>query len=412
MKKKHSPTVTDKIKRFLRQPIPNIIGEIFNIPEEFLYLTEMGLGKALETHYETIRLTNGLDDTLIETVRYSFENPHTSNFPNTPTQGLLFLEDKQKPGDRLVLKSHLQQYNRFDEPFFQIFIPRKRKDIAVKFTQRLHEAIKSFKGLHLMGNGKPLRNMRKFTWLDMVLSDAVKRIIQHNVIDFIKKRELFQRRNIQMRRGLMLYGLPGVGKTMLSIVLANETDANLVIASSQHMGGPANVARVFDLARFLAPPTIVCLEDLDLIGGKERETTFHKELLGELLNQLDSFACNDGLIIIASTNDISVFDKALGNRPGRFDIKLEMPLPDDEHRAKLFHRFTESIKIADDVDVSKMIQQMQGLSCAHINEIVNYAKILNTERSSESDDITLSKEDFASAMAIWNGDKKSVGFNN
>ena len=268
LKKKRASTGIDKIRVFLDCQVPDILGEIFNVSEELLHVTEKGLGKTISEHYETQPYNHGWDDKFIELVRCPFGSPPPNGFSGAPTSGTIFLLDKVEPRDRLVLRVQFQQFSRFAAPYFQIFIPRGRREVATRFSRRLHETIKSFRGLHLMGDGEPMGALRKFKWSDLILPEDVKRVIQTNVVDFIKKRDVFQRRNIQMRRGIMLFGEPGVGKTLLSIVLANETDANLVAASTQHMASPECIARVFNLARFLSAPTIVSLEDLDLIGGK------------------------------------------------------------------------------------------------------------------------------------------------
>lgn len=117
------------------------------------------------------------------------------------------------------------------------------------------------------------------------------------------------------------------------------------------------IPEIYDLARRLAP-CLVVLEDLDVLGGVDRNNHASR-VLGQLLAELDGLETNQGIITVATTNELAVLDNALKNRPGRFDVRLHFPPPGHELRLQLLKAFTKNLNLAPDVNLAALSHKME-----------------------------------------------------
>lgn len=194
--------------------------------------------------------------------------------------------------------------------------------------------------------------------------------------------ELFEEIGIDPPKGILLYGPPGCGKTMLAKAVAHETRATFikVVASElvkKYIGEGARIVReLFTLARRKAP-TIVFIDEIDAIGGRRSElsTSGEREVqrtMAQLLSELDGFNPRGNVKIIAATNRIDLLDPAL-LRPGRFDRIIEVPLPDEEGRLEIFKVHTRKMKISKDISLKTLAKMTMGASGADIKVICTEA---------------------------------------
>jgi cell division protease FtsH len=223
------------------------------------------------------------------------------------------------------------------------------------------------------------------------------------VVTFLKKPEKFTRVGAKIPRGVLLVGPPGTGKTLLAKAIAGEAKVPFVsIAGSEfvemYVGlGASRVRKLFKNAKAKAP-CIIFIDEIDAIGKKrggrgggndEREQT-----LNQLLTEMDGFAGNTGIILIAATNRIDVLDAAL-IRPGRFDRQITVNLPDANGRLDILKVHAANKKFDKNVSFTKIAQRTVGFAGADLANVLNEAAILATRRKNQMilvDDINTSIE--------------------
>jgi len=216
--------------------------------------------------------------------------------------------------------------------------------------------------------------------------------------------ELYEEIGIKPPKGVILYGEPGTGKTLLAKAVANETSATFfrVVGSEliqKYSGeGPKLVRELFRLASEHAP-SIVFIDEIDSIGHKRIETSSggHREVqrtMLELLNQLDGFDTNNEVKVILATNKIESLDPAL-IRPGRIDRKIYFPFPDNNTKRRIFQIHTAKMNMDEDVNLEEFIMAKDELSGADIKAIATEAGLLalrDRRKTVTQDDFRKAKE--------------------
>eukprot|EP01132_Coremiostelium_polycephalum_P009156 gene9156-11222_t len=197
--------------------------------------------------------------------------------------------------------------------------------------------------------------------------------------------EFYEEIGIKPPKGVILYGEPGTGKTLLAKAVANQTSATFlrVVGSEliqKYLGdGPKLVRELFRVAEECAP-SIVFIDEIDAVGtkrydshsGGEREI---QRTMLELLNQLDGFDARSDVKVIMATNRIETLDPAL-IRPGRIDRKIEFPLPDIKTKRKIFEIHTGKMNLSEDVNLEEFVMSKDDLSGADIKAICTESGLL------------------------------------
>lgn len=197
--------------------------------------------------------------------------------------------------------------------------------------------------------------------------------------------ELYEDIGIRPPKGVILYGEPGTGKTLLAKAVANQTSATFlrVVGSEliqKYLGdGPKLVRELFRVADDLSP-SIVFIDEIDAVGSKRYDsnsggTREIQRTMLELLNQLDGFDERGDVKVIMATNKIESLDPAL-IRPGRIDRKIEFPLPDIKTKRRIFGIHTGRMTLSDDVDLEVFIMAKDELSGADIKAVCTEAGLL------------------------------------
>ena len=204
------------------------------------------------------------------------------------------------------------------------------------------------------------------------------------IVDYLHNPDKYREIGASMPKGILLVGPPGTGKTMLAKAVAGEANVPFFSMSGSEFVemfvgmGASKVRDLFKQAKEKAP-CIVFIDEIDAIGQKrntggmggndEREQT-----LNQLLTEMDGFEGNTGVIILAATNRPESLDPAL-TRPGRFDRRVPVELPDLKGREEILKVHARKIKVADDVDFSKIARMASGASGAELANIVNEAAL-------------------------------------
>ncbi|AEA39038.1 26S proteasome AAA-ATPase subunit (nucleomorph) [Cryptomonas paramecium] len=197
--------------------------------------------------------------------------------------------------------------------------------------------------------------------------------------------EVFLNVGISPPKGIILYGEPGTGKTLLAKAVANSTKACFIKISGSELvqkflgEGPRLVREIFNTARYFSP-SIVFIDEIDAVGtirknsssGGEKEV---QRTMLELLNQLDGFDSRENIKIIMATNRIDSLDPAL-IRPGRIDRKIEFPLPNDITIRYIFQVHTKNMNINRKINIRNFLRESDGLSGADIKSICTEAALL------------------------------------
>ncbi|KAF3892652.1 Proteasome regulatory particle subunit Rpt2 [Trichophyton interdigitale] len=197
--------------------------------------------------------------------------------------------------------------------------------------------------------------------------------------------ELYEEMGIKPPKGVILYGGPGTGKTLLAKAVANQTSATFLrIVGSEliqkYLGdGPRLVRQIFQVAAEHAP-SIVFIDEIDAIGTKRYDSTSGGEreiqrTMLELLNQLDGFDDRGDVKVIMATNKIESLDPAL-IRPGRIDRKILFENPDQNTKKKIFTLHTSKMSLSEDVELDEFITQKDDLSGADIKAICSEAGLM------------------------------------
>ena len=250
-----------------------------------------------------------------------------------------------------------------------------------------------------------------YTWDSVVLDEKTKAKVRANIETLLGNIGIYEINDIPFKRGIILKGVPGVGKTLIGKILCNTAPCTVIWVTPRHLERSKSVATICDIARNLAP-TILFLEDIDLYGAS-RDTNFNKTILGELMNQLDGVTDNKNIIVIATTNRSNELEKALRNRPGRFDSVIEIKAPAVGERERMLRLYTTKF-VCDGVDFAELAKSTDEYTGAHVKDLVNLAVMTAIEAGSyekDSKKIILTQEHFDKNVKLVSKKKIGIGFN-
>jgi cell division protease FtsH len=223
------------------------------------------------------------------------------------------------------------------------------------------------------------------------------------IVDFLKDPEKYTRLGGAAPKGVLLVGAPGTGKTLLARAVAGEAGVPFFSLSASEFVelfvgvGASRVRDLFKEARENAP-AIIFIDELDSIGRSRGQTAIggsseQEQTLNQILTEMDGFSSKEGVIVLAATNQPDVLDKAL-LRPGRFDRRVVVNLPDKVGREAILKVHTRSVPLARSVDLGELAASTPGLSGADLRNLVNEAALLAARREQEE----VRQRDFLDAL--------------
>src|SRR5215204_903703 len=200
------------------------------------------------------------------------------------------------------------------------------------------------------------------------------------IVDFLKDPEKYTRLGGAAPKGVLLVGAPGTGKTLLARAVAGEAGVPFFSLSASEFVelfvgvGASRVRDLFKQARENAP-AIIFIDELDSIGRSRGQTAIggsseQEQTLNQILTEMDGFSSKEGVIVLAATNQPDVLDKAL-LRPGRFDRRVVVNLPDKVGREAILEVHTRSVPLADEVELGELAAPTPGLSRAALANLAN-----------------------------------------
>ncbi len=229
----------------------------------------------------------------------------------------------------------------------------------------------------------------KVTFADVAgIDEAENELVE--IVDFLKDPAKYTRLGGTAPKGVLLIGAPGTGKTLLARAVAGEAGVPFFSMSAAEFVemivgvGAARVRDLFKQAREHAP-AIIFIDELDAIGRARGQVALggsseQEQTLNQILTEMDGFSSREGIIVLAATNQPDVLDKAL-MRPGRFDRRVVVNLPDRNGRKSILEVHTRRVPLAGDVDLGEIAASTPGLSGADLKNLVNEAALLAARRA-------------------------------
>ena len=208
------------------------------------------------------------------------------------------------------------------------------------------------------------------------------------IVDFLKKPKRYIDMGAKTPRGILLYGKPGTGKTLIAKAIAGEANVPFISMSGSEFIemfaglGASRVRKLFEKARKLAP-CIVFIDEIDAIGSRRTSNsgaeTENNQTLNQLLVEMDGFSSEETIIVLAATNRPEMLDQAL-LRPGRFDRQITIPTPDVKGREEILKIHAKDKKFAEDVTFQGIAEDTAGFTGAELANILNEAAIIATRK--------------------------------
>ena len=254
---------------------------------------------------------------------------------------------------------------------------------------------------------------KKVTFDDVAGADEEKEELQE-IVEFLKDPKRFMNLGARIPKGVLLVGPPGTGKTLLAKAVAGEAGVGFLSISGSdfvelYVGvGASRVRDLFEQAKKTAP-AIVFIDEIDAVG-RQRGTGLggghdeREQTLNQLLVEMDGFAANEGVVVLAATNRADVLDPAL-LRPGRFDRQIYVGLPDIKGREEILKVHAKGKPLAEDVDLQKLAQGTAGFTGADLENLINEGALLAARKDRSF--ITMGDLKEAEIKVIAGPEKKS-----
>lgn len=298
----------------------------------------------------------------------------------------LVKEVMYKKGVKIILKSEAGMWKSL---FFNLLIPVLFLGLLWLFFIRQMQMGGSRALAFGKSRAKLLSEDRpKITFNDVAGEDEAKQELQE-IIEFLKEPKKFQKLGAKIPKGVLLYGPPGCGKTLLAKAIAGEADVPFFSISGSDFVemfvgvGASRVRDMFEQGRRNAP-ALIFIDEIDAVGRQrfagiggghdEREQT-----LNQLLAEMDGFDTKEGVILLAATNRPDVLDAAL-LRPGRFDRQIEVYSPDLKGREDILKVHTKKVVLDKELDIKTIAKKTPGFSGADLANVVNEAALLAARR--------------------------------
>ena len=277
------------------------------------------------------------------------------------------------------------------------------KDVLEKMNVTMKDFKEALKIVRPSAMREVLVEVPDIGWGDIGSLDDVRRELIEAVEWPLKYPKAFQRMGIRPPRGILLYGAPGTGKTLLGKAIAHESESNFILVNgpsmlSKWVGESEKAVReIFRKARQTAP-TIIFFDEIDSLAprrGMSSDSHVTERVVNQILTEMDGLEELHDVVVIAATNRPDIVDTAL-LRPGRFDRIIMVPVPDAKARKQIFAVHLRGMPLAGDVNVDELAQQANGYVGADIEAVCREAAMLALREDMEAK--TVAKKHFTDAL--------------
>ena len=288
---------------------------------------------------------------------------------------------------------------------FQLEVLARKRDIADAALERIgrlarEQSIYRGQTIQLRGENKSggdfaieFCDIPNTTRDDIVLPDDLLQAIERNVIGFASHTETLRKLGRSVKHGILFFGSPGVGKTMVTRYLTKQCPQHTVVILT---GRNLHLLRESMMFARLLTPSIVILEDVDLIAN-ERSNNSQVTVLQELLDELDGLGASVECLVLMSTNRPDLLEPALAARPGRVDQTFELQLPNADLRRRLCENYSTGLNTTA-IDWTPWVERTAGVSPAFIAEWLRRALLLAADRGEQLPDLKLQPDDLSEAL--------------
>jgi cell division protease FtsH len=287
----------------------------------------------------------------------------------------------------------------------------KKKEMAefIAAVLTIAEDENFYRGKNIEFSGRiRFLDVKDRAWDNIVLDSETKEEIKANTIDFLRRSGEWSKYGIPSKRGILLAGEPGTGKTVVCKALMAESDGITCITTNGYaLDDDDYVTELYELAEDLSP-CIVFIEDIDLIGQNRMEFGYQRgPALLSLLAVLDGVEEKSEIVTVATTNCLETLDKALSQRPSRFDRVIKLTRPSIEQRRELVRRLCEKIPLEREIQ-EYIAMRAENCTPAQLQEIV-YSLVI--QRPAEQPGITINRSDIDRAISRINDkNRHRLGF--
>jgi ATP-dependent 26S proteasome regulatory subunit len=276
-------------------------------------------------------------------------------------------------------------------PKFTVEVMARKKEDAERLLGDLRQALRKrnvYRG-HILSLDLDVmqtlaikfHHLPKIERENIILPDGLLERIERQTVDFSRHSQKLLAAGRHLKRGLLLFGAPGTGKTLTAMYLASAVRNQTVLLLTGR--GLGLLAPSCSLARALQP-SIVILEDVDLVAEERtaRPAGCAQPLLFELLNEMDGLADDADVLFLLTTNRAELLEPALAARPGRIDQSFEIPLPDASCRQRLFDLYGRGLTLRN-LDLPRFIERTDGASAAFIRELMRKAALFAADEGEQ-----------------------------
>jgi len=289
-------------------------------------------------------------------------------------------------------------------PEFDLEEERIPPEILEKMEVRMSDFLEAYREITPTAMREVYIEVPTVRWEDVGGLAKVKQQLREAVEWPLKNQEDFKKMGISPPRGVLLYGPPGCGKTLLGRAVATESEANFISIKgpevfSKWVGeSEKGIREIFRKAR-TAAPAVIFLDEIDAMvprrGLGYTDSGVSERVISQLLTEMDGLVSLQNVVVIGATNRPDILDPAL-LRPGRFDRLIYVPAPDEQSRLRIFRIYTKEMPLTNDVDLETLSKDTKGYSGADIEALCREAAMMALRKDQKTEKVTY--EDFKDAM--------------